>query len=169
MSRKNTLLTALLVVVIAGGFMLCSKEEHDGSFEDEGVYDSYASSDDSVAIKAPGTSGSVTPKTTSPKAKPATASAPSVVAPTRILENGQYVNVVSLTNNGFVPQTVTIGKGESVRFVNRSGYAMRIISTIASPEYSGLNQRKVSALAVPTPSPSRNRVPTPSGTVKRPR
>lgn len=142
MSKKNTLLTALLVVVIVGGFMLWSKEESNSSLGDEETEGSYASSDDSSYVQAPSTSGTITKKTTTTGAKPTTTESPKVSAPTRVLENGQYISIVSLTNTGFVPQAVTIAKGESVRFVNRSGYAMRIISTVASAEYSGLNQEK---------------------------
>ncbi len=142
MSRKNTLLTALLVVVIVGGFMLWSKEESNGALEDEGTEGFYTSSDDSSYVTAPSTPGAVTKKTTGTKPTTTTAASLKVSAPTRILENGQYINIVTLTNTGFVPQAVTITKGESVRFVNRSGYAMRIISTVASAEYSGLNQEK---------------------------
>ncbi|GEM_PF-1468499 len=143
MSRKNALLTALLVVVIVGGFMLWSKEESNSSLGDEGTEGSYASSDDSAYVEAPNTPGALTKKTTTTGGtKSAVPSPTSVPAPTRVLENGQYISIVSLTNSGFVPQAVTIVKGESVRFVNRSGYAMRIISTVASAEYSGLNQEK---------------------------
>ena len=59
--------------------------------------------------------------------------------PTRVFENGVYVNIVKLTNTGFVPQTVSVAPGESVRFVNASsGFSMRILSS----EYNGLNQEK---------------------------
>ncbi len=144
MSRKTTLLTALLVVVIVGGFMLWSKEESNSLLEDEGTDGSNVTSDDSAYIKTPSTPDTLTKKTTTTGTKPTTPTVASskVPTPTRVLENGQYISIVTLTNTGFVPQAVTIAKGESVRFVNRSDYAMRIISTVASAEYSGLNQEK---------------------------
>ena len=66
--------------------------------------------------------------------------APAVsTSPVRVLENGQYISIVNLMNKGFVPQAVSINRGESVRFVNKSGNAMRIMS---ATEYLGLDQQQ---------------------------
>ncbi|MDO8620174.1 MAG: hypothetical protein Q7R64_02395 [bacterium] len=63
---------------------------------------------------------------------------------TRVFENGKYVSIVTLTNTGFTPKVVEITRGESIRFVNKSGSAMRIASDENNgvPLYIALNQEK---------------------------
>lgn len=142
MSIKNTLLIVGLLVVIVGGFAMWNKQEviDDGSFISTDGYEAEDTAGDITETTLAKSAQATSPK--APLIKKATPTAPAVVAPTRVFENGQYVSIVSLTNSGFSPQAITIVKGESVRFVNRSGNAMRIISTVASAEYSGLNQEK---------------------------
>lgn len=63
---------------------------------------------------------------------------------TRVLEGGKYVTIVTLTNTGFTPKVAEITRGESVRFINKSGSAMRIASDQDNgvPLYIALNQEK---------------------------
>lgn len=63
---------------------------------------------------------------------------------TRKLEGGKYVTVVTLTDAGFQPPIISINRGESVRFVNKSGSSMRIASNDFQgiPILAGLNQEK---------------------------
>ena len=95
-----------------------------------------------------GTTAEETPKeavTPAPAAKtPQAERAETAYTATRTLENGRYVTTVTLTSAGFQPQIVTVNRGESVRFVNKSGGAMRIASNEFQgvPLLKGLNQEK---------------------------
>ncbi len=68
------------------------------------------------------------------------------VAPlsTRVYENGLYINLVLFHGTSFAPQVVTVNRGESVRFINVSGAAMHITSTVIDkvPLYRGFDQTK---------------------------
>ncbi|MSU56372.1 MAG: hypothetical protein EXS51_03655 [Candidatus Taylorbacteria bacterium] len=97
-------------------------------------------------IPAPSTVPEITgEKPSSPAMKsPAVKKATTAYTQTRVLEKGRYVSLVNLTNTGFMPKVVEINRGETVRFVNKSGSAMRIASGEfeGTPLYVGLNQEK---------------------------
>ncbi|MDO8620176.1 MAG: hypothetical protein Q7R64_02405 [bacterium] len=141
MNKKDALLTIGLVVVIVGGFFLFNREElADVDMTDTGA--TYVAQPKSTVTQPALPTGTSTAKPKAPVSTTAPAPAPTPVtsAPiVRLFENGQYVTIVNLTNTGFVPEAVSIAKGESIRFVNRSGSAMRILS---STEYAGLSQEK---------------------------
>ncbi|MEK7169777.1 MAG: hypothetical protein AAB767_00640 [Patescibacteria group bacterium] len=134
MTTKKTLLALGALVVLAVAFSVWNKNEpSEVSVDDYTYYDEDALIPKPVSatpqIKVPAS------KTTSP-----TYVAPAVsTSPVRVLENGQYISIVNLMNKGFVPQAVSINRGESVRFVNKSGNAMRIMS---ATEYLGLDQQQ---------------------------
>ena len=139
MTTKNTLLTLGVAVAVVGSFMVFSNDNREEdptliSSDDMEILEESEGGDDTD--KAP----VVAPKPKATVSKPVSSTqTSSASAPVRLFENGQYVTIVSLTYTGFEPKTVTIAAGESVRFVNRSGNAMRILSTT---EYTGLSQEK---------------------------
>ncbi len=64
-----------------------------------------------------------------------TQSAPALTtsgAGARTFEKGVYVTTVYFTNQGFVPQNITITHGEEVRFVNKTTLTMRVGSQVAA-------------------------------------
>jgi len=63
---------------------------------------------------------------------------------TRAKEGSAYVATVTLTASGFSPRIVEIERGDSVRFINKSGKSMRITSDTfeGAPIYAGFNQVK---------------------------
>ncbi len=136
MNQKSRLpvLLVILVIVVAVAFLLKAKGERG-----EGVY-SYPSLASEETKTSVWPSYSATPKASAPSSAKAPASAAPV--PTRIYENGIYVNIVRFTGTGFNPQVVNINRGESVRFINTSGAAMRIVSNIVKgvPVYHGFDQ-----------------------------
>ncbi len=105
-------------------------------------------SDDDVIVESPVVTPSVEVTAEKPAQVPVKSSvtkkATIAYTQTRVLENGRYVSTVSLTSTGFLPKVVEINKGETVRFVNKSGSAMRIASDDfgGTPLYVGLNQEK---------------------------
>lgn len=138
MTTKKALLTIGVGVAIVGGFIALGNDDRDDD-------PTFVSSDDIEILEenegVPDTNKTsvVTPRPKAVVAKPVASTPTPASTPVRLFENGQYVTVVNLTYTGFEPQTVTISAGESVRFVNRSGSAMRILSTT---EYTGLSQEK---------------------------
>ncbi len=133
MTTKKTLLVLGVLVVLALAFSAWNKNEPSEFYEDD-----YLSPVETNTVSDSDTvSKTVKPVSSAPKA--VAASAPAPIVPVRVLENGQYITIVNLTNKGFAPQAVSITRGESVRFVNTSGSAMRIMSTT---EYLGLDQQQ---------------------------
>lgn len=138
MITKKALVTLGVAVAIVGSFVAFSNDERDDDLM-------FISSDDTEILEEneevanTETTPVVTPKPKATVAKPVSSTPAPVPTPIRLFENGQYVTIVNLTYTGFEPQTVTIAAGESVRFVNRSGNAMRILSTT---EYTGLSQER---------------------------
>ncbi|MCE9643992.1 hypothetical protein K8Q93_01980 [Candidatus Parcubacteria bacterium] len=63
---------------------------------------------------------------------------------TRAKEGTAYVATVTLTATGFSPRIVEIERGDSVRFINKSGKSMRVTSDTfeGAPIYAGFNQVK---------------------------
>jgi len=133
MTTKKTLFVFGVLVVLAVAFSVWNKNEL-REIPEGNLLPPVETNIPSVPSTAAKT---VKPVSATPKA-PA-AGAPASPLPTRVLENGQYVTIINLTSRGFVPQAVSISRGESVRFVNKSGSAMRILS---STEYLGLDQQQ---------------------------
>ncbi len=131
--KTRTLLTWLVVVVcVVAGFVLWNSAKNSAS------YSGFEAEETPAVPEQPA-------KASAPSAKTADAKrAEAAYTGTRILESGKYVTVVTLTSAGFSPQIVSINRGENIRFINKSGSAMRI----ASNEFQGvpilgsLNQSK---------------------------
>ncbi|MDO8482968.1 MAG: hypothetical protein Q7S86_04085 [bacterium] len=133
MTTKKTLLVLGVLVVLALAVSAWNKNEPSEFSEGD-----YLPPVEANTVSVPDTtSKTIKPISSAPKSP--TATAPTSVTPVRVLENGQYITIVNLTNKGFVPQAVSINRGESVRYVNKSGSAMRITSTT---EYLGLDQQQ---------------------------
>lgn len=73
---------------------------------------------------------------------PDTARAATAYTQTRVRENGKYITLISYDGENFNPPIITIKKGESVRFINKSNLTMRIVSNVfdGMPIYRGFNQ-----------------------------
>ena len=123
MTTKNTVIALVVVVLVIIGITLWSTNARNES----------VSSDESSEE-----TGVTTPSS------PASKLVGSAYTRTRVLENGKYVSVVTLTDKGFVPKVIELNRGETVRFVNNSSSAMRIASDDFEgvPLYTGLNQEK---------------------------
>ena|SRR5258708_4914914 len=82
--------------------------------------------------------------TTAPAESEVTTRATSAYTQTRVRENGGYVTIVTYDGTSFNPQIISINRGESVRFVNKSSRAMRIASNTYQniPIFPGFNQVK---------------------------
>lgn len=96
--------------------------------------DSGLSDDRQSATEQPAVSESTVPaQKTAPKA-----------ATTDVSITTEGIYVVTYKPTGFTPNTLEISTGKSVRFLNNSGKAMRIVSmdTSGSPVYSALSQSK---------------------------
>lgn len=89
------------------------------------------------------TVATTTPAAKAPVKKTTTATTPTAVktvAPT-LTKDGSYL--VSYSNSGFSPKTITIKVGKSVHFVNNSNKAMSLTTTdIDNQQHSEFNQGK---------------------------
>lgn len=94
--------------------------------------------DDSDASSA----ASETKEQTAASQKPATTPKNVSDAGKRIFEGGVYVTLIEYGKSGFAPSSVTVVRGEEVRFINRSGGTMRIgTDTLkTSPVYENYKQ-----------------------------
>ncbi len=99
----------------------------------------------------PEVSSTVTTKTSTPalqeKTTVKTAVSKAVVepvsqTPTKESVTGKYDVLITLTKNGFVPERIEVKAGQTIRFLNSSGSAMRIASNPHPTHeiYSELNQ-----------------------------
>jgi plastocyanin len=64
-------------------------------------------------------------------------------AGSRFMQNGVYVTVIHFNGKSFSPNSLTVNRGEEVRFVNTSNLTMDVGSqnpNASSPAYSALNQ-----------------------------
>lgn len=62
---------------------------------------------------------------------------------TRIMQNGVYVTIIHFNGKSFTPNTLTISRGEEVRFINTSNLTMDVGSqnpNASSPAYAQINQ-----------------------------
>ena len=129
MSTKNSLIILGVVVLVLLGAALWSRDKSGSSLRDSPSNKTAdeLSSDVAATLQSP-----------------VSARASSVYRRTRVLENGRHVSIVSLTDRGFVPKVVELYRGETLRFVNTSGNAMRIASDEFEgvPIYNGLTQEK---------------------------
>lgn len=85
------------------------------------------------------TTGSTTTQTTK------TVTTPTAISqPTKVKVGSVWATVVYYTKSGFSPKTITIKKGDLVRFVNHSNLSMRIVSNTYqnAPLYPGLDELK---------------------------
>ena len=83
-------------------------------------------------------------KTATPKATETTKSTPTAPTKTRIWDGSRYITIITYTGSGFQPQVITVERGETVRFSNKSSGSMRIASNSlgGGRVYAGLNQEK---------------------------
>lgn len=65
-------------------------------------------------------------------------------SPSKVRVGSSWATLVYYTKDGFFPKTVTIQKGELVRFVNHSNLSMRIVSNTYqnAPLYPSLDELK---------------------------
>lgn len=131
MPKKNSLIVIGVAILIIIGITLWKQGVMLGSIGDN----DYMMSSDDVSGE---------PRANSVVKNTATKAVVSPYKQVRVFEKGGYVNIVNLTNTGFVPKVVEVNRGETVRFVNKSGSAMRIASDQDNgvPLYIALNQEK---------------------------
>ena len=124
-SRKPIGVLLVILIIIAAGYVLLR-----GKMEETLTPEAVTTEEPAPATPAVKT--------------PAATRAETAYTETRKLENGRYVTTVTLTSTGFVPQIVTVSRGENVRFLNKSGGSMRISSNEFQgvPLLSSLNQEK---------------------------
>ncbi|MEK7530830.1 MAG: hypothetical protein AAB573_03095 [Patescibacteria group bacterium] len=62
--------------------------------------------------------------------------------PQRVTEDDRTVTIVNYTGSRFVPQVITVNRGDTVRFVNKDNLSMRITSQDLKfvPLYPGFDQ-----------------------------
>lgn len=125
-SRKPIGVLIVFLIILAAGYILLRDKVPEQALPEQ------------AATKEP--SAAPAPVVTTPAAK----RAETAYTETRVQENGRYVTTVTLTSAGFVPQIVSVNRGENVRFLNKSGGAMRIASNDFQgvPLLTGLNQEK---------------------------
>lgn len=125
---KNTKIWAVVLIVLAiviVGYVFLTM--HPGSVD----YASLPRND----IAA----GSTTTPSQSNQAPTATATKKDSAA--FLARDGVYV--IQYTNNGFVPRSIQIPQGKSIRFINMSTHGMRIFSdNMTDPKLAELNQSK---------------------------
>ncbi|MDO8594928.1 MAG: hypothetical protein Q7R93_05485 [bacterium] len=129
MKIKNALALIVIVVLALIALALWSKGTSEAPYADMAE-----SKTETPAEKTPAV----------PVKSPAVKRAEAAYTQTRVLENGRYISIVSLTDKGFVPQVVSINRGENVRFVNKTSGSMRIASEDFEGValFAGLNQEK---------------------------
>src|SRR3990167_10780030 len=101
-SRKPIGVLLVILIIIAAGYVLLR-----GKMEETLTPEAVTTEEPAPATPAVKT--------------PAATRAETAYTETRKLENGRYVTTVTLTSTGFVPQIVTVSRGENVRFLNKSG------------------------------------------------
>jgi plastocyanin len=133
MKTRKPLVTLLVIIILIGAGYLIVRKSPSASLQSE---ESGVRSQGEAVIKN-------TPAVPAAKTS-AERRAETAYTSTRSLVNGRYITTVTLTSTGFVPQIVSVGRGESVRFVNKSGGSMRIASNEYQgvPLLQGLNQER---------------------------
>lgn len=55
-----------------------------------------------------------------------------------VWEKDHYVYIMNFNNEKFTPETLTINKGDSVKFVNKDNLTMRISASLYAPDASNI-------------------------------
>lgn len=138
--NKNTTIIAIIVIVIIGGIFFLFTKKVEVPTAEQGIPDVGGATS---AVPAPGFKGTVeemvvvpfteTPGTNGKDPDEDVAREEPSAPPTQLeIPQAQSVGVttVTYTSDGFSPQSITISKGDTVRFVNESSGRMWIGSDI---------------------------------------
>lgn len=129
LSNKTSIVVITIALLGIGYLFLSGSKDADNSLTGE-----TATSTETVATTSTNKSGT----TTTVPPKKATTTAPKAASMT---PDGLYI--ISYTNSGFSPATLTIKKGKGVRFINNSDKAMRVFADDKNSQIFGsLSQSK---------------------------